>query len=170
MQKLDEKVSGYFTLLKKHNLRNWVIEKSTFSLLPLLAQSVLSILFLPLFLYGFINHFLPFKIPVLVTKNIKDLQFHSSVKFVVALIAIPVFYMLQFLVVVLFSKGIWWIEVAYLISLPVTGWCAKVYYFKTKKVLAKWRFSILKWKKNKDANNMLQLHTEITSTLDAITI
>lgn len=168
LQELHKDVSEYFILLKKNRFRNWVIAKGKFSFLSLFLQCILLVLFSPLFLYGFINNYLPFKIPVWTVKDIKDLQFHSSVKFVVTLLTFPAFYLLQFLVVVLCSRGIWWIEVAYLISLPITGWIAKTYYFQFKKVFARLRFSVLKTNKKSDIASLLQLHKTIVGKMDKI--
>ena len=50
IKSLDEKVTQYFQLLKKNNLRNWLIAKGKFSFFSLLLQSLFAIIFLPLFL------------------------------------------------------------------------------------------------------------------------
>ncbi|MBN1184416.1 MAG: 1-acyl-sn-glycerol-3-phosphate acyltransferase [Bacteroidales bacterium] len=167
MQGLSKKVLQYFELLKKTNLRNWVIRKGKFSLISLIAQTTLAIIFFPFFIYGYFNNYFLFKIPVWAVKKVKDRQFHSSVKFVTALFTVPIFYLLQFLIVLFCTRGTWWIEFAYLLSIPISGWWAKIYYFAVKKLLAKWRFTSKK--KEKDIQSLIKLHQEIIEQMDEIT-
>ena len=58
------------------------------------------ILTLPLFLFGFVTNGISYFLPVRMVRNIKDLQFHASVKFPIAILfSFPVFYLLQTLLV-----------------------------------------------------------------------
>lgn len=90
----------------------------------------------PLFLYGFVNNFLPAFIPaaamrILQSKYNLYIGYTSTVKFSVGVFTFPIFYWLQSeLVQALFSTPIsWW----YLLSLPITGWFALQYQALAKK-------------------------------------
>ena len=72
----------------------------------------------PFFLYGYINHFLPFCLPKLITKNVKDEMFITSFLFVLTLISFPLFYLLQSLVIY-FLFNSWWITLGYFLTLPL---------------------------------------------------
>ena len=74
----------------------------------------------PVFVYGYLNHFLSYCIPVLVTKKIEDPQFHSSFKFVLTMVLFPVTYLLQTIAVrLVFGEG--WVVWGYLVSLPISA-------------------------------------------------
>lgn len=105
------------TLLKanKLNIKDVAISPST---LKTTIQTLLLIITFPLFLYGWINHILPFQLPLWRTRKIKDEIFHTSVIFVLTLILFPLFYLLQTVAVWLLS-GSGWIAIVYFITLPL---------------------------------------------------
>ena len=78
---------------RKTRLRDWVLKKEKYSLAGLAASALLKIIFLPLFLAGFINNIPPYWFAASKGAKIKDPQFQSSFKFVIGMIAIPVWYL-----------------------------------------------------------------------------
>lgn len=130
-------------------MRHWVFEKNGYNTLSILGRCLISALFLPIFIYGFIHNYLPFKIPVwIVDIRIKDLQFHSSVKYVLILILFPLFYIIFYVVFgIIYEFN--WISLVYLISIPIAGRIAFWYYVLVKKLRAVIRFKFLKSRKNK---------------------
>jgi len=140
MEKLHEEVSEYRDLLNKLNLRSWVASKPNYSFLMMLIQGVFMLLTLPLFIAGFILNYLPFKIPVLATKKVKDPQFVSSFKFVIMLIVFPVFYLILFGIYSIFISDIWTRLAAWVVT-PLIGLFAFRYYVWFRKIIAKWKFS-----------------------------
>ena len=146
---LNNNILTYFKNLEKLNLRHWVFEKNGYNTLSILGRCLISALFLPIFIYGFINNYLPFKIPVwIVNSRVKDLQFHSSVKYVLILILFPLFYIIFYVVFgIIYEFN--WISLVYLISIPLSGRIAFWYYIFNKKLKAAIRFKILKSRKNK---------------------
>jgi len=119
-------------LLKKLGLK-WAFfrlpPKSFFSAFGSIALLFLS---LPVFLYGLVNNILFYGSVIPLLKKIKDRQFHSSVKFVWGLAISPFFYLIQ-AAVVYAIWGSWLWSLAYLVSLPVTGFAARVYVEKVRK-------------------------------------
>ncbi len=148
IQELSDIVRKYREGLKKLNLRNWIFERTGFTSKKIFYKRIGLALSFPIFLYGYINNWLPFHLPVRSTKKIKDQQFHSSFKFVLALIYFPVFYALQTIMVGILT-GPSWIPWVYLLSLPATGYFALFWsiWYKRWKAGLKYR----KMKKNRDS-------------------
>jgi 1-acyl-sn-glycerol-3-phosphate acyltransferase len=101
------------------------VSDKTFSQKPGIFKAILmgfiSILSSPLFLYGWINYFISFWLPsLIVRKKMRDVSFWATFEFVLWIILIPVFTLLQTALVWIFTKE-WWIALAYLITLPMFG-------------------------------------------------
>ena len=105
----------------------------------LLADALLLILALPVFIYGFIANILPFYIPVRIARTkIKDTQFHSTFKFVLAMIFFPLMYLLWMIPgFILIENG--WARLAFVLSLPLAGMAAYFYYIHFKKMRSRFR-------------------------------
>lgn len=148
IEDLSKLVRSYSNGLNSLNLRNWIFERSGFTTRKLIYKRIGLALSFPVFLYGFLNNYIAFTFPVGRTKNIKDAQFHSSIKFVLAMIAFPVMYALQTILVSILT-GPAWIAWAYLLSLPATGYFALFWsiWYKRWKAGLKYR----KMKKSRDA-------------------
>ncbi|MBE0653592.1 MAG: 1-acyl-sn-glycerol-3-phosphate acyltransferase [Bacteroidales bacterium] len=154
LENRPEKISELATVVRKYkdglnnlNIRNWIFERSGFTSKKLFYKRIGLLLSFPFFLYGYLNNWIPFHLPVRKIRNIKDEQFHSSFKFVLALILFPVFYALQ-TIVIGFLTGPSWVAWAYLLSLPATGYFALFWsiWYKRWKAGLKYR----KMKKSRD--------------------
>lgn len=167
IQELHQNVNELQKGLNTLKLRQKTIAQPIGSIVKLLFYSFLLIMLFPLFVYGFINNYLPYKIPIVVSKNIRDAQFLSSVRYVVALVLFPLFYLIQFLVVC-FTVHIWWIKILYLVSLPASGWFTMEYYIKAKKLIAQWRYTLLEKKKNKKLLRIKAIWQNITKNIEAM--
>jgi len=83
-----------------------------------LAEALLLIITFPVFIYGWVNHLLPFQLPLYLTRRVKDEIFQTSFLFVLTMLFFPIFYLLQTAVVwMLFANG--WIAIGYLVTLPL---------------------------------------------------
>ena len=163
--RLARQVKRYLRILDRIRLRVWVFNRRHYAWGPLLSQIPLVVLLFPVFVYGLIHNALPFFLPVLPTRKVKDPQFWSSIKNGVALILFPLFYVLQTITVAVFTNGPW-ISLAYLISLPATGYLAYHYYVGWKKFKAKWRYNRLQKKQPFMMKQILDLRREILFTVD----
>jgi 1-acyl-sn-glycerol-3-phosphate acyltransferase len=159
MISLKEKVSTYFQHLASINLRDWVLEKNQ-SFLSNIIKSLLLIIGFPLFLYGFIHNFIPFKIPTLATKNIKDRNFHSSLHFIIGHFLAFFYYIILFFVSVLISRS-YLAGLAYLLSLPLSGIFAFEYYKWFIKLKACWRFHFRRNWDDDVLKSLMQTRNEI---------
>jgi 1-acyl-sn-glycerol-3-phosphate acyltransferase len=129
----------YIRGIAQINFRDWLFQKNNYNLFGLLAESLIYLLFLPIYLYGLINNYIPYKIPVRLGKAIKDPQFISSSRFALAIVTFLLFYPLQILIVAVCTNGAL-IPLLYALSLPLSGWFTFKWYIAVKKLFAKWRY------------------------------
>ena len=93
----------------------------------LLGQGLFLLLGLPLFLYGALNHLFAAGIPALLARTMKVyVGYKATVKAVVGLFTLPLFYFLQ-------SKAVEWytdntISWIYMLTLPLAAWAAWEYW------------------------------------------
>ncbi len=140
-EQLVEKSTKYSDFLKKNKLKDWVIEKDE-KIGNLILKSLVLLIGFPVFLYGAVNNIIPFLLPNLITKNIKDRQFESSITFAMGLFTFPIFYTVQSIILYILCDN-WIYSLAYFISLPIFGLLAFSYhrlFVKTKSQL-KFKFN-----------------------------
>lgn len=138
---LEEEIVEFQKEVEKRGLRYWLFSKEKHSMfLSLLGL----ILFAPIHVYGVINNYIPYRIPTWFAENkMKDPQFQSSMKMAMGVLLFFVFWLIQTLLVALFTDGIVWY---YLLSLPVSAWISYHYWIRTLKVQGMIRYN----KMNKD--------------------
>lgn len=139
-----DQVTAYFQRLETSNVTDRAVVRTPDR--GLAMKFIGLMLGFPLFLYGYINNFLPAFIPaatmrILQSKYNLYIGYTSTVKFSVGVFTFPIFYWLQSeLVQALFSTPVsWW----YLLSLPITGWFALQYQALAQKVFAVMRLQTL---------------------------
>jgi len=167
LDNLNEKVEQFTQLSTKLNIDHQVLENGPFSLINLLLKSLATLLFLPVFIYGFINNFLPFFIPEWLSGKIKDKQFHNSVKFVTSMILFPLFYLIQTLLVSFLPLSGFY-TAGYFLSLPVSGAFAFYYSNSVKKLRIGWRFFLLHTRKDQELLSLSDIHNSIITEMDEI--
>ena len=75
---------------------------------------MLLLISLPLFLFGFINNFIPFNTSYLLTRNLKDPFFSSSIRFVFSsVVMFPLCYIALFVIVLCAAN--WWVALLYVL-------------------------------------------------------
>lgn len=114
------KAAEYRKSLDKQNLIDRSFSGKP-SLMKTITNSFLAGFALPLFLYGWLNFFLGFYLPsVLVRKKIKDRVFWATVEYVLWLILIPIFSLIQWGIVWGFT-GNFLVSLIYFFTLPLFG-------------------------------------------------
>ncbi len=158
----------YVKFKTKLGLTNAIIEEKGKSLLKLLFDSIALLVTLPLYVYGVINNFLPYWLPIMLSNKMKDPQFQSSFKFVISMLSFPIFYLIQFLIVLLISSNSWEIALGYLVSLPLIGSIA--WWWQRLFILTKtgWNYLIKSSRKNQDFIEMSKLYHSIILRADNI--
>jgi 1-acyl-sn-glycerol-3-phosphate acyltransferase len=135
-QKARELGLSYRVLsMKKHH--PWLIVTGLLAL----------VLTFPLFLFGNIFNLTFLEIPNLHSRKIRDIQFHSSIKYglslALALIFLPLYF---FLSILIFSP--WWLGILIYVTLPLTGLFAWFYYLEFQIIFGGIRKSRYQWSKN----------------------
>jgi hypothetical protein len=134
---LNNKMHLFSVDVKKAGLRYWLFSKNSH---PILLDVILLLLLSPTFLYGLINSYLPYILPVQFVKNkVKDPQFQSSMKMAMGVLLFSIFWLIQTIAISFITPTSWWIY--YLISLPISAWIAYKYYIKLLKLLGKLSFN-----------------------------
>jgi len=114
------KTSEYRKLLKKQHLDDRSFSGKP-SLIKNIANGLLAGFALPLFLYGWLNFFLGFYLPsMLVRKKIKDKVFWATVEYVLWMILIPLFSLIQW-GIVWGLTGNFLVSLIYFFTLPIFG-------------------------------------------------
>jgi hypothetical protein len=127
--------------VKEQEIRDWVVRDRGYSMVRSLWRCLSLILTFPVFLAGFIPNALPYLLPGYLVRNVKDLQFHSSLKAGLGfLLLFPVFYVLETLAFGLISGFPWWAWIAFLGALLPMGKVALIWYLRLKKTVRAYWF------------------------------
>jgi len=162
-EKLMTYSKEYSTGLKKQKLKDWVLEKNE-GFDKLVPKFILLLFGFPLYIYGAINNIIPYLLPRLITKSLKDRQFESSVVYGLGIIMFPIIYMFQTVAVWFVTKSLW-ITGIYFVSLPILGLLAFVYSRLFVKTYAQYRY--FKSKESKEIQKLIKLREKILSLMFA---
>jgi 1-acyl-sn-glycerol-3-phosphate acyltransferase len=136
LRDLALKVDHYVTGLKEQRIRDWVVRDRGYGMVRSFWRILYLIVTFPLFLVGFITNVIPYLLPVYLVRNVKDLQFHSSLKSGLGfLLLFPLFYFLETLAFGLYSGFPWWAWIAFLVALLPLGHVALTWYLQCKKTI-----------------------------------
>ena len=127
------------------------------------------ILTFPLFIYGNIFNFTFLEIPNLQVRKIKDLQFHSSVKYGISLLLAFVFLPLYLILSLVFFSP-WWVGVIVFLSLPLSGLFAWDYYLLLKRIKGGFKARNLILKKDKEFGILRKNHQELVMLIDELKV
>ncbi|HXU26081.1 MAG TPA: 1-acyl-sn-glycerol-3-phosphate acyltransferase, partial [Bacteroidia bacterium] len=130
VNKMKVDIETYFTDLDKLELNDRILKNFT-KKGSIILNSFFSVLYLllgfPLFVYGLINNYLPFKIPNWVSRKItKQPEFYGAITMVVGTFTFLIFYSVQLWLVHHYLHTIW-ITLCYLVALPLSGFFAYFY-------------------------------------------
>ncbi len=161
---INDALLAYNNNLSKTGLEDRCFQQKPPHFLVLLFISLISILLLPLQLYGLILNYIPFKVSVQIASKMKDRQFRSSIQFVIGFFLFPIYYLIIFIIFcVVVDSGV--LRLLFLLTLPVTGIFAFYNYKHLKTLVKKIRIFLLKHLKSKQFNT---LHTERNHIIDLI--
>lgn len=156
IQKRLEQVNQVETYCEEKKIKPYLLNQLPKSLL---IDYLFLIVGFPFFLYGWLNNEIAYRAPRRVNKLLKDEQFHSSIYLIVGAFLSGVLWTIQTLVFYFFICPDYWL--AYLISLPITGWFAFRYYIFSKKLFGKHKYNKLCLTNNKDFTEIKKLHKEL---------
>lgn len=151
---LSDALKSYDAVLKKHKLNDCQIQQKGPSFLRLASEILVSLLLLPVHLYGAVFSFIPFTLPGMISGKIQDPHFKSSIQFGIGIILFPLYYIIVFLLAGFFTEHLWQ-QILFGISLPVTGYFS-FYMAKYLKMLqAKIRIFLLKTMHTNQYNSLI---------------
>jgi 1-acyl-sn-glycerol-3-phosphate acyltransferase len=128
LQTIDESHLQQMKMIKEdfknHGIDPLIAHKKSNLLVIVLALLGLFVT-APLALYGWLNNVIPYSIPFLITRKLKDKQFSNAIRFVAYfLLTFPIFYLLQTLLIAKFTQMSCYELCIYFLSLPSTGYFA----------------------------------------------
>ncbi len=120
----------------------------------------------PIYLYGLLNNYLPFKIPGWLAKKISNnIEFRGAISMVGGIFTFLIFYTLQITLVWKYTH-IKWLTITYGISLPLSGLFTYWYFHTTNEIRNKWLLLILFYKKSVSISNLIIEREQIIAEFD----
>lgn len=161
---IEAVMSNYNAKLSKLGMADCILVQKAPRFLPLFIETIISILLLPVHIYGVLLNYIPYKIPIWQASKIKDPNFRTSVQFGFSVILLPVYYLILIALFCLFTHEIV-IKLAFGLTLPITGLFA-FYNFRHMETL--WaRFRLFSFKLTK-ARLYTDLQNERKQVIDLI--
>lgn len=166
---LAGRVDAYAAAMKEHGIRDWVVRDRGYSMVRALWRYLSLLVTFPLFAVGFITSALPYLLPGYLVRNIKDQQFHSSVKAGLGILLLfPLIYVLETVAFGLISGSPWWGWLAFLVLLLPVGKAALIWYLRWKKTLRGSWFRRQLRRKKPYAWDLFHLRKEILRETEAL--
>ncbi|HVN58568.1 MAG TPA: 1-acyl-sn-glycerol-3-phosphate acyltransferase [Bacteroidales bacterium] len=139
-----------------------LLGKKKHTLAGMIGGLLTLLLTFPVFIYGFIFNYLFVSVPNLSLKNIRDVQFHSSIRYTISLflafVLMPMYLILSF---VIFSP--WWLALAIFISIPFAGLYAWNYHLLYNRITGGFRIRKYIRKGNKEYEELRSSYDELVS-------
>ncbi len=155
----------YTTLLQQRGLHHWVINRKL-SIFRFILRSILMLLSLPLFIFGYINNFIPTSITKHFTMKVKDPMLHSSFQYVISTVAtFPIYYLLLFALVWIISKSIG-VALGYVFLTFITALFVHYYKIAIRKFYT--IFCAMRLRKSADYRKLSSLEKIITGTMERL--
>lgn len=168
MQDFASEINTYHNELQTLNFRNHLVANPPKSQMSKLVQILLMIPFFPIYLFGLITNYLPYKIPTIFSKkNFKDRMYHGSINMNMGMFLYAFFWFVQTLMVLLITRS-WWMTLAFAILMPLCGLFAFRFYIAMKKIFHQWRYIGFSRKNPEKAVNLRSQYENIIKTTEGI--
>jgi hypothetical protein len=155
----------YTTLLQKTGLHHWVINRPI-SWPKLIFRILIMLLTLPIFLFGYLNNFLPVWLTQRLTNKVKDPMMHSTFQYSIGTaFTFPVWYIILLVVVSLLTHH-FWIGLIYIALAGITG-ILNVHYKRALRKLGN-VFKALKLKCTETYQTLCELNTRIIKEMEGL--
>ena len=151
--------------IREMGIRYWVLAHKKYNWIGIILSYILLIALFPFFVFGFATNFIPFYLPVVATRKIKDPQFVSSIRFAASIITFTLFYLTYIIVLLVFIEP-WPLAIGIMVSIFLFGILSFRYFIGFKKTGVKMRVNIWKIKKNR---NWLDLKQKWDATVAELT-
>ena len=166
--RLSEQAGAYREALEGHALEYRNMGEGRMPWWKTIAQGVLFLLFFPAFVYGLLNNILPALVPNMVVRRVKDVQFHSTFIFGLAIVTFPLMYALQTLLFSLIAPLPPVYTLWYLVSLPISGIVAMRYRLLWRRYLARVRLVMLSVFRRSVYQRITEMRDRLMGALESI--
>jgi 1-acyl-sn-glycerol-3-phosphate acyltransferase len=119
IESIHTQTQHYIKLREKLNLREWVFRKKKYSILLNLLGILLSIVLSPVLIFGLINNWPNFFLPIKVAKGIKDTQFKSTAALGTALVMQFIYYPILIVLGFIYFPELW-MKLVYIPLIPLS--------------------------------------------------
>jgi glycerol-3-phosphate O-acyltransferase / dihydroxyacetone phosphate acyltransferase len=169
VNKMKMDIDTYFNDLTKLELNDSVFKNFT-KQGSIILNSLFSALYLllgfPIFIYGLINNYLPFKLPKWISKKItKQPQFFGAITMVIGTFTFLIFYSVQLLFINNYFHTIW-ITLCYLVTLPLSGFFAYFYGRRFTNLRGRWTIFSLFYNKTNLITSIINMRQHIIDELE----
>lgn len=168
LNELASKMKAYNSLLDSNSIIDKLLQSKQIRILPLLIETLISLLLIPLHLVGVIIFYLPYKIPEIIAKKVKDPIFQGSIRFGIALFFFPIYYLLLAIAFLIF-KPLAGYDVIGILLLPLLGYFTFYNYKHLIKLRGKLRLLSIKLFMTDKYNQLTHLRNEIIQQIDKLT-
>jgi 1-acyl-sn-glycerol-3-phosphate acyltransferase len=158
-------VESYENKIIDFGIKDRIVAGGNIKLSDLILEPLINIILLPLHLYGMIFNYLPYRLPIYLARKIKDRHFLSSIRFVLGMLFFFVWYPLLIIASFLVFNNIY-LNLAFIISLPLTGIFSFYYYKHLLRLRGKFRWIRLKMKDRKAFEDLVKQRKEIISQIE----
>ena len=161
---LSSSLSDYNHKLKKLGLKDCFFQEKQPGFFSILLETLLTVLLLPIHVYGLVLNYIPYKIPILVAAKIKDKHFQSSIQFGIGILLFPIYYLILIALFCLFAD-VTLTKLIFGVSLPLTAYFAFYNYAHLVKLRLKLRFFVLKLTHPEQYKNISNIRESIINQI-----
>ena len=169
VEKISTKITSYLDNLDRLKINDRLIRR-TQQKGPVLLKSFFSFIYLvigfPLFLFGTLNNFIPFRLPGIIAKKVSSYrEYYGAITMVGGTVIFLIFYTAQALLIQHFFDT-WWITILYVLSLPLTGLFAFSYWKFFTNVRGKWMVFTYFYKRTSLISSLIVMRQEIIKEME----
>ncbi|MBK9355930.1 MAG: 1-acyl-sn-glycerol-3-phosphate acyltransferase [Bacteroidales bacterium] len=167
LSEMETGLEFYNKILDRHHLRDRLFQSPPPSALSLVVSALISVLLLPVHLYGLIANYLPYKIPVRISAKMKDSQFISSVNFGLSFFLFPVWYLILLALLQIIQIP-YYIDLLILLSWPVSGLFTFYHYLHYRRLTGRIRLWWLRHRQPEQYKSMVELREKLAGSINLI--
>lgn len=169
---VKEKIEAYTQTVKELNLRgnyNKVITSMAKRIIYTVSGVFYSIIGFPLYVFGLIQNYLPFRIPFWIAKKITlHIEYHAPIMMTIGIFLFPIYYFMSWY---LFANQVPdnnWIYFGYILLMPLTGFYCLHYLEFLKNLKSFFKLNPIFKSADKKVKDLIALKKDITLIMDDV--
>ncbi len=169
VERIRNNIDMYFTALDRIQLKDKFLKRFPANG-SMFVNSIGSFLYMtigiPIFIFGFANNYLPYKIPGWITHKISKLpEYAGAFSMSLGTLTFLIFYGLQLWLMQHYFHIVW-LTLVYLLVLPLTGLYAFFYWKRFTNIRGRWMIFSLLYKKTKLVTSLIMMRQGIIDELE----